>query len=304
MEVDQTLQALITAWRREPQAVFVRLADAYLQAGTPDKAASVLRDGLSRWPHNLAARVALARVLFEQGELDDAESELDNVLDREPDHWGALDLLATLKRQQGDRLGEVAALQTLLQLAPGRRQVERRLQIARRDLEERAAVPAPPPSDAPPLSDRVPTMRHPSVTDRVLASNVKRVKTVPSAKVPVRLTREKRTEPGSPFPGVPRSSQPPPAEDPFFNETMVDLLVAQGRIHEARELTERLATKRPGRPNIQQRLAGLSSETPTGEIKATSKELEELMQGVLSSAAAELEMLTGPIPQPPVGGEG
>ena len=146
MGVDQTLKALEAAWRREPQAVFVRLADAYLRSGAPDRASTVLRDGLSRWPHHLAGRVSLARVLLELVELEEAETELDAVLEREPDHWGALDLLATLKRQQGDRLGEVAALRTLQRLAPGRREVERRLATARRDLEERMAVPARTPS--------------------------------------------------------------------------------------------------------------------------------------------------------------
>jgi predicted Zn-dependent protease len=288
----------------------VRLADAYLGAGTPDRAVSVLRDGLSRWPRNLAARVALARVLVAQAEADEAEFELAEVLEREPDHWGALDLLATLRRQQGDREGEVAALRTLASLAPGRRQVERRLAIARRDLQERPALPACPPDDAPPASDTIATMFHPALQDLGLALPVDRVRTVPSAKVPGRPGTSRGTDPGSrgpqaasPLPGVPRASRPPPAEDPFFNETMVDLLVAQGRIEEARDLTKNLARKRPGRPNIQERLAELSSGAEGADGPVASKDLEELMQGILAAAASELDLLTGAIPQPPVGGE-
>ena len=300
MGVNQTLKALEAAWRREPQAVFVRLADAYLRSGAPDRASTVLRDGLSRWPHHLAARVSLASVLLELSELDEAETELDAVLEREPEHWGALDLLATLKRQQGDRLGEVAALRTLQQLAPGRREVERRLATARRDLEDRMAVPARAPSaEVPPPTDSAPTM-----ASRTLPGHrVRRVQTVPSARSPLRLSSTQRTAPGEPLPGVPRSSRPPPAEDPFFNETMVDLLVAQGRISEARELSDKLAGKRPGRPSIQERLADLSSVADGRETSATGSELEELMQGVLSAAAQELDALTGPVPMPPVGGE-
>gem|GEM_PF-2397036 len=286
--------------------MFVRLADAYLAADQPDKATSVLRDGLSRWPRDLAARVSMARVLMAVGEGDEADSELHAVLAEEPAHWGALDLLATLRRQQGDRAGEVDALETLLHLAPGRRQVERRLSIARRDREERRALPGPPPTDAPSAAETLATLRHPAMpTDPLRLREVDRVETVPSAQVPVRPTSAvaRRTTPGGPLPGVPRSSSPPPADDPFFNETMVDLLVAQGRIHEARELTVKLNNKRPGRPNLEQRLAELSSGVEGPEAPASSRELEELMQGILSAAATELDALTGAIPQPPVGGE-
>ncbi len=84
---------------------------------------------------------------------------------------------------------------------------------------------------------------------------------------------------------------------------MVDLLVAQGRIEEARDLTKNLARKRPGRPNIQERLAELSSGAEGADGPVASKDLEELMQGILAAAASELDLLTGAIPQPPVGGE-
>ncbi len=276
------------------------LADAYLRSGALDRAATVLRDGLSRWPHHLAARVSLARVLLEIAELEQAETEIEAVLETEPEHWGALDLLATLKRQQGDRRGEVAVLCTLQRLAPGRREVERRLESARRDLQERMAVPAKTPSaELPPPPDTVPTVG----PRTLLGKPVRRVETVPSARSPFRLTSNQRTTPGGPLPGVPRSSCPPPAEDPFFNETMVDLLVAQGRMSEARELLDKLAGKRPGRSSVQERLAELRSGAEGGENPATNNELEELMQGVLSAAAQELDALTRPVPTPPVRGE-
>mgnify|MGYP000394775988 CR=1 FL=1 len=296
MEGDQTLRALIAAWRREPQAVFVRLADAYTNEGNHASALTVLRDGLSRWPRHLAARVSLARVLMEVDELEDAAEALGEVLDHEPEHWGAVDLLATLRRRQGDREGEVAALTALNRLAPGRRQVERRLQIARRELEERAAIPVPVPTGDIEPRDALPTMRHPSVEP---PRTGKRVTTVPSAEVPVRPTGTPRKVRG-PLPGVPRESRPPPPEDPFFNETMVDLLVAQGRVGEAREMTDRLASKRPGRPDVRSRLAELSSGAD-GDAPVPSRELEELMHGILAAAAADLDQLTGPIPAPPVG---
>lgn len=302
---DQTLEALESAWRREPQAVFVRLADAYLNSGAIDRAVTILRDGLSRWPRNLAARVALARVLVEQLELEEAEQELDEVLDREPAHWGAVDLLATLRRRQGDRRGEVAALRSLVAMSPGHRQVERRLRIAQRELEERPAIPLPRPEYVPINPHAVPMVLDRVVPTGPIRLSVNRVLTVPSVRVPDRpsVASVEEAPLGGPLPGVPRSSRPPPAEDPFFNETMVDLLVAQGRFAEARELTMKLAEKRPGRPDIQERLAELRLGAGGGENKVGSKELGELMQGVLAAAATELDALAGPVRPPSVGGD-
>jgi len=297
---NQTLEALESAWRREPQAVFVRLADAYLNSGALERAVVVLRDGLSRWPRNLAARVALARVLTEQLEFEEADEALGEVLEREPAHWGALDLLATLRRRQGDRSGEVAALQTLAAMAPGRRSVMRRLQIARREMEERPAMPVRPPKHTQSYSyPPVGLTRGTSPSGEASAPlrlPADRVRTVPSGKVPQGLSGPSTgaSSPRRALSGVPRASRPPPPEDPFFNETMVDLLVAQGRFDEARDLTVRLSKKRPGRRDIEDRLAALRSAAEGPEPAPGSRGLEELMQGVLASVATELDALSGP----------
>ena len=294
---EQTLNALETAWRRDPQAVFVRLADAHRKAGNVDKSLSILRDGLSRWPRNLAARVALARLLYELDELEDAQATLYECLDRDPRHWGAVELLATLRRRAGDRRGEVEALERLSKLAPGRRSVERRLAMARRDLLSRPAMALVEPRDEEEAEavESTSSTRSVRTTSPSRPAHPGRVTTVPSSPTP----RAQVTQPSA-MPGVPRASRPPEPEDPFFNETMVDLLLAQGRVEEARDMANRLQARRPGRPNVKERLAELSSAAE-GSSEASPTELEELMQGVLAAAASELDALSGPIPQPPAG---
>ena len=298
---NQTLEALESAWRQEPQAVFVRLAEAYLHSGELERAVIVLRDGLSRWPRNLAARVALARVLTEQLEFEEADEVLGEVLEREPAHWGALDLLAILRRRQGDRSGEVAALQTLAAMAPGRRSVMRRLQVARREMEARPAMPVRPPTHTqsysyPPAALTRGTSPSGEASAPPLRLTADRVRTVPSGKVPQGLSGPSTgaSSPRRALSGVPRASRPPPPEDPFFNETMVDLLVAQGRFDEARDLTLRLSKKRPGRRDVEERLAALRSAAEGPDQVLGSRGLEELMQGVLASVATELDALSGP----------
>ena len=325
----QSLEALKAAWRRDPQAVFVRLGHALRSAGDLEQAVGVLRGGIERWPHNLAGHVALAATLADAGDGEGAESALAVVLARDGGHWAALDLLARLRCSAGDRRSELDALLQLGRQSPGDRGVQRRTEAARRQLSERAApaardprdrelsgrAPAPQPLPSPPMSAR-PAMQVASP----LSAAGPRVTTAPSAVRPVaqrsqvtnpqgaspRLLRRSevlRTSPGSrpAQPGIPRSSRPPPAPDPFANETMVELLVDQGRLDEARTLLVELVRRQPGRRSLAHRLVELGGDQPnpaSAPNVASPADLEALMRGVLSSAAAELDALL-PAPSDP-----
>lgn len=312
----QALDALKAAWRREPRDVFVRLGDALRSSGELDEAAVVLRDGLARWPHSLAGHVALAHVLRDSGDPEAAEASVTTVLARDPEHWAALDLLAELRCRAGDRAGECSVLRRMGRQAPGDRRIARRLDLAEREVVCRPAPPAPQPGVLPPPHRGGP--RFQSQPTRVLgavgstASRNPRVTTAPSAVVPSRvkggttnpqaasprlLRRSEilRTSPGHrpPQAGIPRASLGPSPADPFANETMVELLVDQGRQDDARRLLAELIEREPGRLSLAHRLLELGGDGPgqPGAGRPSPADLEGLMRGVLSSAAEELDAL-------------
>ncbi len=315
----QAFEALKAAWRREPRAVFVRLGEALRGAGELEEAAAVLRDGLDHWPQSLSGHVALARVLHDAGDLLAAEESLDRVLERDPEHWAALDLLAVLRCQAGKRAEEAGILRRLGRQAPGDRGIRRRLELAEAQIACRPAPPAPGPGVVPP--PRFAGPRFQSMPTQVLGaapvppSRPPRVMTEPSAAAPTRgsasttspggvsprlLRRSEvlRTSPGHrpPQAGIPRASRPVALADPFANETMVELLVDQGRQDEARRLLVALIQREPGRRSLAQRLLELGGEGPqeSAQGRSSPADLEGLMRGVLSSAAEELDALAGP----------
>ena len=296
----------------------MRLGIALHAAGDLARATSVLRDGVERWPHNLAGQVALGRVLASAGDVEDAEAVLTTVLQRSPEHWTALDALAALKRAAGDRAAERDLLTRLARQSPGDRRVARRLDLAERQLASRPAPASPTPgmasTAAPPGYASAPTHAMKAVTRTTLANA--RVTTTPSAAQPqrsrttepsaaaprlLRRSEVRRTNPGHrpAQPGIRRDSRPAPAADPFANLTMVELLVDQGRNDDARAMLSELIRREPGKRSLVQRLLELGGEKPDTEKSGTRgpAELEALMRGVLQSAAVELEALTedGPI---------
>ncbi len=315
---EQALEALKAAWRREPQAVFVRLGEALRANAELDEARTVLAGGLALWPHSLAGHVSLARVFLAMGDSGAAENSLATVLERDPEHWAALDLLAVLRCEAGDRAAEATILRRLARQAPGQRAIARRLDLAERQVATRLAPPAPVPGLVPPPTFRGPQFQS-APTRRVGAIGTSsspkspRVTTAPSATRPVpgkasktdpqgggpRMLRRSeilRTSPGHrpAQPGIPRGSRRPTAPDPFANETMVELLVEQGRHEDARGLLAELIRREPGRLSLAHRLLELGGPSPkesAGE-RHSPADLEGLMRGVLSSAAAELDALT------------
>jgi predicted Zn-dependent protease len=315
----QALEALKAAWRREPGAVFVRLGGALLSNGDLEEATAVLVDGLARWPHSLAGHVALAKVFAARGDVASAEASLATVLARDPEHWAALDLLASLRQKAGERAAEATLLRRLARQAPGQRHIARRLDLAERQVARRVAPAAnapgliPPPTFRGPQFQSMPTRRL-GALGTLSSPKGPRVTTAPSARRPVastatttnpqdeiprmlRRSKVLRTSPGHrpAQPGIPRQSRRPDSPDPFANETMVELLVEQGRHEDARGLLAELIRREPGRLSLAHRLLELGGPGPDGGLEGRNSpaDLEGLMRGVLSSAAAELDALDG-----------
>jgi hypothetical protein len=80
----------------EDSSAFGPIAERFRRAGDLDRAVSLCRDGLRKYPDHISARVTLGWALLEQGKYDDAREELEQVLRRRPDNLAAIRALAEL----------------------------------------------------------------------------------------------------------------------------------------------------------------------------------------------------------------
>lgn len=77
-------------------AAFGVIAERFRRAGQPEKAVSLCREGLDKFPEHLSARVTLGWSLLDMGEYQEAFDELKHVLKRAPDNLAAIRGLAEL----------------------------------------------------------------------------------------------------------------------------------------------------------------------------------------------------------------
>lgn len=77
-------------------AAFGVIAERFRRAGQPEKAVSLCREGLDKFPEHLSARVTLGWSLLDMGEHEEAFDELKRVLKRAPDNLAAIRGLAEL----------------------------------------------------------------------------------------------------------------------------------------------------------------------------------------------------------------
>jgi predicted Zn-dependent protease len=81
---------------------FAQLAEEFRRAGALQEAVRVCREGLTRHPGYISARVTLGRALFELGHDDEAQAELEAVLLTAPDNLIALRSIADIAQRRGD----------------------------------------------------------------------------------------------------------------------------------------------------------------------------------------------------------
>ena len=268
----QSLRALEEAWRRNPEATFVRLAGAYREHGRLDDAIRVVERGLTRRPGHLAGRVLLARVQLDRGELAESEAVLDALLEDHPDHWEAGWMLARVRRAGGRREDEREALLRLRALHPGHQEVEAALRRIDADLAFRAAPPDTHPRVAvdPDLEfgeDDATQMSRGGGAELgsppwVASSGVEASHSLPGRVAPPARDRD---------------------ADPFMNATMAELLLAQGDPEGAREMYRALVEREPDRESFRARfveLGGGEDDVPEGDGPGDpdAAALEELLQ--------------------------
>lgn len=80
----------------EDSSAFGPIAERFRRAGDLERAVSLCRDGLQKFPHHISARVTLGWALLELGKYDEAQVELEQVLRRRPDNLAAIRALAEL----------------------------------------------------------------------------------------------------------------------------------------------------------------------------------------------------------------
>ncbi|MEO8071399.1 MAG: tetratricopeptide repeat protein, partial [Acidobacteriota bacterium] len=80
----------------EDTPAFGGIAERFRRAGDLDRAITLCRDGLTRFPGQLSARVTLGWALLDKGQYEEARLELEQVLKRAPDNLAAIRGLAEL----------------------------------------------------------------------------------------------------------------------------------------------------------------------------------------------------------------
>lgn len=80
----------------EETPAFGGIAERFRRAGDLDRAVTLCREGLRKFPTLLSARVTLGWALLDKGDYDEARAELEQVLRRAPDNLAAIRGLAEL----------------------------------------------------------------------------------------------------------------------------------------------------------------------------------------------------------------
>jgi hypothetical protein len=93
----------------EETPAFAGIAERFRRAGDLDRAITLCRDGLKRFPTQLSARVTLGWALLDRGEYEDARAELEQVIRRAPDNLAAIRGLAELHDRADNAPGSMDA---------------------------------------------------------------------------------------------------------------------------------------------------------------------------------------------------
>jgi len=117
---NEEIQRFEDQYRRNPDSlVFARLADACRKAGDPERALTLLRDGIQRHPDYPTAHLVRARSLVDLGRPAEAEESLRRVLELDAQNLVAMRDIAVLAEARGDPLEAVHWYEQIATLDPG-----------------------------------------------------------------------------------------------------------------------------------------------------------------------------------------
>jgi tetratricopeptide (TPR) repeat protein len=117
---NEEIQRFEDQYRRNPDSlVFARLADACRKAGDPERALTLLRDGIQKHPDYPTAHLVRARSLVDLGRPAEAEESLRRVLELDAQNLVAMRDIAVLAEERGDPLEAVHWYEQIAALDPG-----------------------------------------------------------------------------------------------------------------------------------------------------------------------------------------
>ena len=121
---------------------FAQLAEEYRRSGQTEEAVRVSREGLTRHPGYLSARVTLGRALLDLGQLLGAREELEFVVAEAPENLAAVRGLAEIAHREGQTTEALTYYQRALALARHDPEIEEIVQQLSRQLGAAAAGPS------------------------------------------------------------------------------------------------------------------------------------------------------------------
>jgi tetratricopeptide (TPR) repeat protein len=102
MSANPRIEELRRRVQADPTSIaFAALAEEYRRAGQFEEAIEACRNGLTRHPAYISARVTLGRALIELDRLDEAEAELAHVLKIAPENLAAIRAQAEIHTRRG-----------------------------------------------------------------------------------------------------------------------------------------------------------------------------------------------------------
>jgi len=117
---NEEIQRFEDQYRRNPDSlVFARLADACRKAGDPERALTLLREGIQKHPDYPTAHLVRARSLVDLGRPAEAEESLRRVLELDAQNLVAMRDVAVLAEERGDPLEAVHWYEQIAALDPG-----------------------------------------------------------------------------------------------------------------------------------------------------------------------------------------
>ena len=278
-------------YRRQPESlVFARLADAFRKAGEPERALTVLEDGLLRHPDYPSGHIVRARALRDLGRVEETLQAFRRVLELDGANLVAIREMAGLADERGD-LGEARHwYERLAQIDSADPEVRRRL------AELEAAVTEPPEAEAAeaavsagptePSPDEqgpnawwddsavdLPTAAAESHPDgdgesdpghqEALEAETRPEDEVVEAILNGAVPQTVRAEDTWWYEEVSESEEPAPSKDAdLLTRTMADLYAEQGLRQEAAEIYRELLKAAPGDPELLARLEALRAQEP------------------------------------------
>lgn len=237
-------------YRENPDSlVFARLADACRKNGDPERALSILADGIGRHPDYPSAHIVRARCLVDLDRLADAEASLRRAVELDGQNLVAIQGLANLAERRDDPIEAVRWYEQIAALDP-------------MNVEAAAALARLRPTPPPPSSGLEPL---PAPSEEWWSSPAFQIEEEDDAMPPGPAELAAVAEPESPArdeSGTAWWFEDPGEDEPaddgdLLTRTMAELYTKQGLLDEAAAIYRELLTDRPEDEGLRRALVEL-----------------------------------------------